>query len=172
MGVSLPSEPSADADRLILEVVIGARTLGSDQLRRVLEHVASAGFDPGGQERARRILHGLPWRGRVLDASDRLPTAEAHYLRHAVVGLEWLVGTTFQGYLDRLRDIILDPSSGLLVSHFQDKGWQLTVVRASGILQGPRGSPWVMVDYRVLTGHWMTAFQPRAGLAWLTRDPR
>ena len=82
----------------------------------MLEHVAQADFDPHGHERARQILEGTVWRGRALQRSDLLPTAEAHYLRHVAVGRAWPPNTTLQGYLDSLRGVILDPSSGVLVS--------------------------------------------------------
>ena len=154
------------ADALILEAATGARRLTRAELQEVLEHVARAGFDPDARERAGSRLAGMFWRGRVLSGSDRLPPAEVHYLRHVVRAREWPPDTSLEAYLESIRHVILDPRSGILVSQFLDKGWQLACVRRSEDLQGPGGGEWVMVEYRLATGHWMTAFQPERGLAY------
>jgi hypothetical protein len=141
-------------------------------MSRVQAHVARAGFDPAAQEQAGGRVAGLTWRGRVLKGSDWLTPAEAHYLRHAVVGQEWPSGTTLGDYLQSIRDIALDPTSGLFLSQFRTFGWHLAIVRRSGRLLGPRGHAWTMVEYRVATGHWMTAFQLSKGLAYFAATTR
>ena len=102
---------------------------------------------------------------------DRLPPAEIHYLRHVVIQDEWPAGATLAGYVASIRAVIADPASGVLVSRFQGV-WQLTVVRESRELRGPRGRDWVMVDYRLRTGHWTTAYQLRGGLPQLEQSER
>ncbi len=125
----------------------------------MLAHVAQAGFDPQARERAGGRLAGVWWQGRALRGSDRLPPAEAHYLRHVVVGQEWPPGTTLAEYLRSIRAVILDPQSGLATRRYEDKAWQLTIVGRSGCWRGPGDGDWIMVDYRLDTGHWMTAYQ-------------
>jgi hypothetical protein len=159
------------ADALILEAATGARRLTRAELQQVLAHVAQAGFDPDARERAGGRLQGLLWRGRVLRGSDLLSPAEAHYLRHVVAQQEWPPGTTLDDYLASIPWVILDPRSGVLISQYQGKGWHLAVVRRSEEFRGPEGSDWILVEYRVATGHWMTAFQPRTGLTYFD-DPR
>ena len=162
------SDRAAEANRLILEAGASGRELSADELRRVLEHVARAGFQVRTLAKASR-LGGIVWGGRVLKGNDRLPSAEVHYLRHVVAEQEWPPGTTLAAYLQSIRDVILDPASGVLVSQLQGE-WQLTVVRRSGPLRGPAGHEWVMVDYRVSISSWVTAYQLRRGLVEITRS--
>jgi hypothetical protein len=163
-------EASPSVADLIREAATGARRLTPDELRRVLGHIAQAGFDPNGQERARGRLAGIPWQGRIIEGSDALPPADAHYLRHVIVKQEWPDGTTLAGYIASIREVILDPRSGVLTCRYQG-ALQITVVRQSGTLRGLLGFEWILVDYRVATDHWMTAFQPEEGLQEL-RSPR
>ena len=162
-----------DAHRLILDAATDPRRdLAPEELAGVLRHVARAGFDPHALERARGNLVGAPRPdgGRVR-TGDRLPPAEIHYLRHVVIQDEWPAGATLAGYVASIRAVIADPASGVLVSRFQGV-WQLTVVRESRELRGPRGRDWVMVDYRLRTGHWTTAYQLRGGLPQLEQSER
>ena len=158
----MPSEPST-ADDLILLAASGARELTPADLRRVLAHVAAAGFDPEAWERAGGRLAGLGWQGRVPRGGDQLSPAEAHYLRHVVARREWPCNTALEAYLTSLSDLVLDPASGVLVCRYEGIV-HLTVVRESGSLRGPEGEDWVLLDYRVASGRWVTAFQPREGL--------
>jgi hypothetical protein len=123
------------------------------------------------RERARGRLAGLSWHGRVLTGRDLLPPADAHYLRHVVHGQEWPTGTTEAAFLQSIRDVVVDPLSGALTCHYSGTP-QITIVRRSLALQGPAGFPWVLLDYRVETGHWVIAFQPSQGLAVLRRPER
>jgi hypothetical protein len=164
-------DPLVEPDRLIVEAATGARELSPDELRRVLEHVAGAGFHPAANAPAGGRLAGLVWQGRVLRGSDRLTAAEVHYLRHTVAQQEWPPGTTLDDYLASIRDVVLAATSGILVSRMFDRYWQLTAVHRSGPFRGPRGHEWLMVEYRVGLGHWVTAFQPEGGLALITQGP-
>lgn len=166
-----PGRPPSEADRLILAAATGVRELTPDELRRVLEHVAQAGFDPNARERARGLLAGLEWQGRAVRGRDMLSPSEAHYLRHVVKVQEWPSGTTLQAYLDSIRAVVLDPRSGVLTCRYQ-ASWQLTVVRRSAALQGPLHLDWILVDYRVAMGHWVTAYQPVQGLLVLQAPVR
>lgn len=159
--------------RLILDAATDpARRLDDAELARVLRHVARAGFDPLALERARGNLVGLPrpGGGAVL-RGERLSSAEIHYLRHIVAQEEWPTGTTLAGYVASLPPLILDPDSGVLVGRFQGV-WQATIVRLSGELRGRGGHQWLVVEYRLRRGHWMTAHQLRAGLGqlWQARE--
>lgn len=163
-------DPAAAANRLILEAATGARELSTEELQRVLEHVAQAGFFPAPNAKAGGRLAGLTWQGRTLLGRDRLPPAEVHYLAHVVVGQEWPAGTTLATYLESIRDVILDPRSGILTSRLYGE-WQLGVVRRSGPLRGPQGYEWLMVEYRLSIASLATAHQLRAGLSAITRSP-
>jgi hypothetical protein len=137
------------------------------------------GFDPTAQERVRGSLAGTEWRGVTLKGSDRLPPAERHYLRHVRKLQEWPVGTSLEEYIESVRRIVRDPRSGVFTSQYQG-ALQLGIIRRSGDLRGPGGFSWILVEYRLRTGHWTTAYQPddsegalatqrREGLRWLRR---
>lgn len=164
-------DPAAEANRLILEAATGVRELSDDELQRVLEHIAQAGFFPAPNAKAGGRLAGLTWQGRTLTGGDRLPPAEVHYLRHVVARREWPTGTTLEDYLGSGREAVLDPTSGTLASQLHALYWHLTIVRRSGRWQGPQGYEWMVVEYRVELGHWVTIFQLQHGLATITDDP-
>lgn len=147
-------------DQLILEAVTGARRLTREELHEVLEHVARAGFDPNARERARGELAGIVWQGQVLRGSTLLPPAERHYVKHVLLRREWPTGTSLEDYLESARQTILNSGSSVFVSAYQGQ-WQLAVIGKSGSWRGPHGNEFIVVEYRVETGHWTTVFQPR-----------
>lgn len=159
-----------DADQSIVDAATGARALPPDELQRVLEHVAQASFDPSARERVRGRLAGVVWMGRVLAGSDELGSEELHYLWHVVRNREWPDGTSLAAYLESIRQVILDATSGVLTHRYQGV-WTLGIVRRSGNLRGPGGHDWVLLEYRVERGHWLTAYQPERGLQTL-ESPR
>ena len=160
-----------DPDQLILEAATGVRRLSEAELRYVLEHVAQAGFDPNARERVRGRLAGFIWQGRVLRGRDMLPSAELKYAWHALHREEWPIGTALDGYIAGIRDSILDERSGIFTSRFNGL-WQLGVVCRSGALRGPRGHEWLIVEYRLATRHWTTAYQLEQGLRGLRAAER
>jgi hypothetical protein len=152
-----------DAHYLIREIAAGARELTIAELDRVLRHVAAAGFDSLAQEAARGPLRGQVWNGQPIAATTRLPADARHWLLHVGVNAEWPDGTTLAGYVDSLRGVVLDPDSGVFINTYKGE-LSLGVIRMSRDLRGPGGYDWVLVQYRVATGHWTTAFQPADGL--------
>lgn len=159
------------ADELILEAAAGARRLAASELREEVEHLAPVGFSPMSLERARGELAGQQWKGRILTAKDVLPAAERHYLKHAVSRREWPDGALFHDYLESIKQTIRDPSSGIFASRYGGS-WQLGVVGRSGRFRGPTGSRWILVEYRVAIGYWVTAYQPQGGLRVLRSAQR
>lgn len=107
---------------------------------------------------------GIVWNGRVLKASDLLPADEAHYVRHVLAAQEWPPGTTLKEYVSSIADVVRDRGSGVLINRFRGF-WHITLIRRSQSLRGRYGFNWVVVEYRVGLGHWVTAFQPRSLLA-------
>lgn len=159
-----------DADQLILEAATGLRDLRPDAIRKITEHVAQAGWDDRALETVRGRLAALIWQGRPLQGRDKLASPVTHYLWHVIKQREWPDGTTIDDYTASIRRLIRDPSSGLFTSTYHG-ACQLSVVRASGELRGPGGSDWVLVEYRVATGHWVTAYQPDHSLFDEVRRP-
>ena len=160
-----------EIDRLILDAATGRRRLTDDELQRVLEQVARVGFDPNARERVRGRLAGQVWRSQVLRGSDLLPPAEVKYVWHVLKRREWPDGTTLEDYVERIRQVILDLTSQIFTSRYQ-VAWQLSVVRDSGQLRGPNGTDWILIEYRVETGHWVTAYQPHKTLEDELRNPK
>lgn len=159
--------------RLILDAATDpARRLDEAELGRVLRHIAQAGFDPLALERVRGNLVGaIRPDGTRVERGLRLPPAEAHYLRHVVVQPQWPQVTTLTGYQSSIGQVVADPISGVLVCQYQG-AWQLAVVRESRGLRGPDGYDWLLVDYRLETGHWTTAHQLEHGLSGLASPRR
>ena len=165
-------ETFSAVDKLILKAASTDTQPGEEELGNIVTHVAEVGFDPIGRERAGGRLVGVFWRGRRLTASDLLLPAEVHFLRHPIAQAEWPSATSLERYLASLREVVEDPRSGLLVSRYHRQVWQLAVVRRSFELRGPGGGDWVVVEYRLEFGYWVTAFQPYAGLNYFESPQR
>jgi hypothetical protein len=152
-----------DADQIIREATRGIRHLTEADLRPLLAHVAASGFDPLARERARGELAGIRWQGQVLRGRDQLPPVQRHFLKHVVLRKEWPLDTGLTDYVDSIRRVISDASSGVFTSRYQGED-QLGVIRETRELRGPYGSDWILIEYRASTGHWVTAFQPGVGI--------
>lgn len=162
----------AETDRLILEAAAGVRVLAEDELQHILAYVVQAGFDPATRERVRGRLAGVVWRAHVLRGHDRLPPVETHYLWHVVGREEWPAGTTIVQYVESIGRAILDPMSGVFTSQYQG-AWQLGIAGGTSGIRGPRGGDWLLVEYRIAMGHWVTAYQPKDDVRTaLMRNPR
>jgi hypothetical protein len=160
-----------NVDRLIVSAATGASALDSERLLLIREHVSGAGFSASRYLVGGR-LEGIIWNGQALRRTDEPTAAEVHYLRHSVLRKEWPRGTTLKGYLRSLREVILDPASGLLTSVWHHRVWHLSILRRSGPERGPEGHEWLLVEYEVEAGRWTTAFQLDDGLAFLMADRR
>jgi hypothetical protein len=146
-------------DDLIRRAAAGNYVLTENELNLVLTYVAAAGFDPDSREKVRGRLAGLAWQGRILVGRDTLTPLEVHFLWHVQRRREWPDGTRLDDYVRSVREVILDPSSGIFASRYWGE-WQLGVARRSEGLRGPGGTDWIMVEYRISLGHWVTAYQP------------
>lgn len=162
-----PSRRSGqDPNELIREAAEGRLT--EEELGRVIEHVAEAGFDPDARERARGRLRGFVWRGDRLKSNDMLPPAERHYISHVRIDQEWPASTSLDDYIESVRRVIRDPTSGVFANRYLEEP-SLAFIRESRGLKGPGGHDWVLIQYRTSTGHWTTAFQPVRGCEELDR---
>jgi hypothetical protein len=100
--------------------------------------------------------------------STRLPPAVRHWLLHVRVNREWPDGTTLLDYIDSIREVILGPDSGVFINEYQ-RELSVGFISESRHLRGPGGYDWILVQYRVSTGHWTTAYQPEDGLGHIAR---
>ncbi len=155
--------PRDEVRRLLLAAVANQHHITDVELNEIIGHVADAGFDPMARETARRPLQGQVWRGQRINAKTRLPPEVRHWLLHACVNREWPPGTTLRDYTNSLRQVVLDPDSGTFINQYKGE-LSLGIIRETRELRGPGGYAWLLVQYRVATGHWTTAFQPAAGI--------
>ena len=163
----------SDVDQLILDLGLDTRNPTGRDLEAIRLHVAQAGFDPLMTYPADRRVTGLQRAsGQVIQRGDQIPTAELHYLRHVVRQQEWPPGTTQAQYEEGLRNLALRLRVGMLISVVPPFGWHVGIVGRSGPLRGPRGFDWLLVEYRVSTGHWSTGFQPEQGIQFANERRR
>lgn len=160
-GASLP------VVQLILELVTGARQgVSGQELQRIREHVAAAGFGPTMTYPADIRVVGLipPSGGTPLRRRDPVNVGEVHYLRHVVAQREWPFGTPLSAYYASGVNLALDRRSGVLVSIVGRFGIHLAIVGRAGRRRGTGGFTWMMVEFRLQTGYWSTLLQLREGL--------
>src|SRR5690348_4030023 len=144
-----------EATRLLQAVVAGHHQITDGELDTIVEYVATAGFDPAAREAARGSIAGQVWQGQLINARFRLPPEVRHWLLHVRVNQEWPIGTTLQEYTDSLRRVVLDADSGVFINRYKGE-LSLGILRETRELRGPGGYDWILVHYRVATGHWTT----------------
>lgn len=157
-----------DIDSLIEDAFSG-RDLTAEEVQAIAEHVAAAGFDPIYMVSAGKRLEGVAWQGQILARNTELPTAEVHYLRHVIEGAEWPARTTLDEYQASVAVMARSMKSGVAVGTYNGRQ-MISLVGRTGAQRGPRGANWMLVEYRVRTRHWSTAFQIREGLPYLEDD--
>ena len=163
----MSSSPLAPAAALILEVASGARmSVSARELQLIREHVAAAGFSPTLQTRADLRVVGLvpPSGGRPLALYDAANVGEMHYLRHVIAQQEWAYGTLLDEYYESGARLARDRRSGVLISMVGRFGVHVAIVGRTGPVIGPGGREWMLVEFRLSTGHWATLMHLRRGL--------
>lgn len=156
-------------DDLIRIAGIGLRELTPGELERVARHVATVGFSTTEMMRVRTSIRGQVWNGKRLEIGDMIPTDVGHYLKHVVVNQEWPDGTTLGDYKRSLREVILDPSSDVFVSKYND-AWQIGFIRESRNWRGTNGYGSILVEYKVQYGYLVTGYQPEDVVIQLAKD--
>jgi hypothetical protein len=160
-------------DQLILDLVDGLHRPTGRDLIDIRVHVAQAGFSPSRTLSVDSRVVGLRRAdGTLVNANDKLPSAELHYLRHVERQEEWPRGTSQEQYQNSLADLAAGLRVGILLRQIAHFGWHLSIVGRSGGWKGRLGSDWMIVEYRVSDGHWVTGYQPRDGLMFANRRLR
>ena len=169
----MTSGPLPNTNQYIVDLGRRIRNPTGQDLEILKLHVAQAGYDPQRVFPADHRVTGLPRsNGRVIQFGDLIPTDELHYLRHVIARAEWPNGTRQRQYEASLPELAVHPRAGVLVSEHSLFGWQVAVVGRSGRWRGSSGFDWLLVEYRVSTGHWATGHQLRGGLEFANQRGR
>jgi SPP1 gp7 family putative phage head morphogenesis protein len=139
----------AGPDRMILKAALDVKRLSSSELQQVISHVAQAGFDETHLVRRKNIT-----------------ASENHFQRHQS---EWPRGATLESYLASAGDAVRNAEQ-IFISRYQGQ-WQMTLLSSSGANQGIDGGAWILVEYRLGLGHWVTVNQPHDDLEGIVRNP-
>ena len=150
-------------NRLIHELAESRRAATDEEIQSIRVHVAGMGFDPLGTMRVGSRMEGTRWDGRTIGGSDRFSTGIAHYLLHVIHDREWPNGTSYDRYVESLRDVVIDSAGGIVASYEFDV-LRLSFVSRARYQRGPGGNEWILVGYNVDYGWWTTGFQPDLNL--------
>ena len=163
----MTSGPLSNINQFIVDLGRGLRNATGHDLETLRIHVAQAGFDSQRTFVADRRVIGLTRsNGQIIHLGDQIANDELHYLRHVVEQQEWPTGTTQSQYEDSLSNLALRLRVGILVSEKPPFGWHVGIVGRTAMNRGPDGAEWMLVEYRVNTGHWATGHQLRDGLVF------
>ncbi len=72
-------------------------------------------------------------------------------------------------YKRSLREVVLDPSSDVFVSKYND-AWQIGFIRESRNWRGRNGYASILVEYKVQYGYLVTRYQPEDVVIQLAKD--
>jgi hypothetical protein len=145
-------------DALIREIIRTRRLASSDEIQRIVGHVADAPFDE-------RILpvrtqhQGLRYQGRTL--TQRAPALFLHLVQRVVVEEQWADGISEQEYLTDLRMAIWDDAARLCV--YWRRGGPLAAILVSNRIplsrRGSRALPLIFVAYSADRGRIISGYQ-------------
>ncbi len=114
--------PGYSADDLIRVAGVGLRELTPQELNKVIEHVASKGFNQNKSLKVKSPFIGLDLNGKILQKGDIVSTSEAHYLKHVKVFEEWPSNTSIEEYLSSLQNVIKVKNQVLLFQSIKING--------------------------------------------------
>jgi hypothetical protein len=161
-----------EVHNLILDKDFKPKNLSPEKLEYLSALVSVAGFPTDEPQHVPGRIVGMTNLSReIIQNGDLLPASEVHYLDHVLKKREFPDGTSLEEYLEFASQVINDPDSGILISQ-RGSRWHLAFIRESREMMGDEGYAFVMVEYRVAIGHWMTFFQPEDGIAYLEDDLR
>lgn len=149
-----------DADALIEEIVQDrGRPVSEEEMALILEHVASASFDPD-KRRVKPALRGVSYRG--YEIGEREPSLISHLAQRVVVDQQWAESTTTQQYLDDLRAAARHPSARVAVGIPAGSAPLLYLFAPNEIPEqrrGPKALPLLFVLYSTISGVIITGYQ-------------
>ena len=106
------------AEQLMKVVAAGKRSLTSDELVKVVDHIADVGFDTKLNVKTLKKFDGFIVNGQTLRAGEMISNGYSHYAKHIIEKLEWPTRISYTEYVDDLRKVIKDPRSGIILCNF------------------------------------------------------
>lgn len=97
-----------------------------------------------------------------------IPTLDVHYFRHRN---EFPLGTTRDQYVTCARDAVRQANNGVFVSRYGGALQLAVVAWTPQEERGEDGSDLMLIEYRVDTSHWVTAYQLQEGLNGILSSP-
>ncbi len=154
------SSDAAAVDRLIRELIETDREATSEEVGRIVGHIAAAPFDP-------RVVpvavdhRALTHEGRTLGSREN--ALVYHLVQRVVVERQWAEGTTPERYLADLRQAVRTPDARLVVYFRRGGHIAVTVTPTDRVLSpGRRGVgelPNLLVVYSADRGIIVTGYQ-------------
>lgn len=147
------------AGELIRVAIAGTRELTEDEIEKVVQHVAGAGFSPRQNVKLPKKYDGWSVDGTVYRQGDMVDNGIMHYLKHVVEGKEWPEITTYDAYLKDLKRII--NQGDILLNRYPGSEWQFSFIGDAEISKGLTDYDKIVVNYRVSQDYWMTGYHLR-----------
>lgn len=140
------------------------------QVRRHVRELGEAGGSRGARPDEVHRLRDFFARRVLRDEVDDYITAK--YRTHVEEDRQWPDGTTADEYLSSLRDVVLDPRSGIYLADARSGlGWSLYFVgRVRRAWRGPAGSNRLVVIFNGERHSFITGFQPDDDDAYVERQ--
>lgn len=147
-------------DRLIREIIQIGRGASSAEVRRILDHIASAPFSTG-ERRVPGRDRGLGYAGQTL--GSRADSLTYHLIKRVVGEEQWVRGTTANEYIADLRRAAHSPDARLLVYFGRNEHFAAVIARTADAVPssrlGPASEPNVLVVYSADSGTIATGYQ-------------
>lgn len=140
------------AEQLMKVIAAGKRSLTSDELVKVVDHIADAGFDTRLNVKTPKKFDGFVVNGQALRTGDMISNGYSHHAKHIIEKLEWPTQISYTEYVDDLRKVIKDKQSGIVSASFHGE----TQLYFLGKLPWSKPDEPILVSYRLSQNKWMT----------------
>ena len=148
------------ADQLVRELIRTGRAATPDDVRRIIERMATAPFDPGAV-RVRVSERGMHYQGRTIGA--RVDSLTYHLTKRVVLEEQWVDGKTAWQYIADLRAGVKHSDARVVVYARRSGYLAATTTPIARIIvparQGARPLPKLLVIYSADHGMIVTGYQ-------------
>jgi len=155
------SDDPHPADLLIHELIARPRPATEQEIRLIIDRIASAPFNRDMQN-VPIAQRGLGYRGIIPGA--HMTSLALHFIQHVEVERQWATGTTIDAYLESLHRAARDPEVQIaLYRQWGMRDIAVAIVPTKRVLDsrqmGPGALPNLLVVYRADRGMLISGYQ-------------
>lgn len=134
-------------DRLMWDLIAGGRSATADDVREIVERMATAPFNPQ-VVRVPTLERGAGYLGHTL--GRREPSLVYHLTKRVTIEEQWATGTTAEQYMEDLRRAVRHAAARIMIYERRGEHLAATITPTAHILAPERVGPDPLPDLLVV----------------------